>query len=73
MCLRYGFIAVFIAVVFLRADYSTVYALLILSRGHFLFIHQKLNLIVVYYFIPLFASIIPIPYPPHTAGLFFFR
>ena len=45
MCLRYGFIAV----VFLRPDYSTVYALLILSRGRFLFIRQKLILIVVYY------------------------
>ena len=45
MCLRYGFIAV----VFLRPDYSTVYALLKGSRGHFLFIRQKLSLIVVHY------------------------
>jgi hypothetical protein len=49
MCLRYGFIAVFIAVVFLSADYSRVYALLILSGGRFLFIRQKLSLIVVHY------------------------
>ena len=38
------------AVVFLRPDYSTVYALLILSGGRFLFIHQKLSLIVVHFY-----------------------
>ena len=64
MCLRYGFIAVFIAVVFLRPYYSMVYALLILSRGHFLFIHQKLSLIVVHYLIPLFSIIVPRPTRP---------
>ena len=71
MCLRYGFIAVFIAVVFLRPDYSTVYALLILSRGHFLFIHQKTSLIVVHYFIPLFAIVIPALPAPHGGSFLF--
>ncbi len=68
MCLRYGFIAV----VFLRPDYSTVYALLILSGGRFLFIHQKLSLIVVHFYSFICHCHSPL-YPPHTASLFFFR